>query len=163
MNQVWVGPGPRYGFPELYTYYLTSVSEVGGGQTLLAAGRYPVNYVRAPDESRPPTGHLPLDRDEYTLGLLADTVGTKRETLALLSHPSLTLHWTTAEQYRSDLRTFASDLQHQYGELVSLLLRQHQLTQEEGARCHLTLDIRVWDRRSDWSQPLPDVSVGEHR
>jgi hypothetical protein len=146
LARIWVGPGPRYGFPELYTYYLTSVSEVGGGQTLLAAGRYPVYYVRAPDESRPPTGHLPLDRNEYALELLADKLGTKREALGLVTRPVLQLHWITAEQYRSDLQAFAAGQRHHYAELASLLLRQGELTPEESSRCHLNLDIVVRDR-----------------
>jgi hypothetical protein len=57
---------------------------------------------------------------------------------------------------------FAAAQQQQYAELVSLLLRQHELTPEESSRCHLNLDIVVRDRRSDLSQPIPSVGVGDH-
>jgi hypothetical protein len=72
------------------------------------------------------------------------------------------LHWTTAERYRSELQAFVAGSQHQYAELASLLLRHRDLTPEESEHCRLNLEIEVIDRRSDRSQFIPNVGVGDH-
>jgi hypothetical protein len=151
---------PHAGWPELYTYYLTARWNVWLGNTLLAGGKYPVYYVREPGGG---SERLVLeDRNEYILEILAERLGTKRESLGLATHPSVQLHWTTAERYRSDLRAFVANQQRKYAELVSLLLRHRGLTPEESKRCHLNLDIEVIDRRSDRRQSIPNVGVGDH-
>ncbi len=151
-------------WPELHTYQLAARCEVRLGCTLLIGGKYPVYYVR--DSVRTPVGwqgsRIARDRNEDVLELLADRLGMKRESLDVITHPSANLPWTTAEHYRSDLEAFVADHRRRYAGLVTLLLRQHDLTIEESQRCPLILDIGVIDGRLDQTQSLPDLGVGDH-
>lgn len=148
------------GWPEPHAYHLATGSDVSTGYTLLMAGRYPVYCLREPAGCSEP--HIFRDRNEYILELLADMLGTKRESLGVVTRPSVQLHWTTAERYRSELQAFVAGSQHQYAELASLLLRHRDLTPEESEHCRLNLEIEVIDRRSDRSQFIPNVGVGDH-
>ena len=163
-NRIRVSAPPD-GWPELHTYQLAAGCDVGLGCTLLMGGRYPVYYVR--ESVREPVAglgsHLPLDRNEDILELLADRLGMKQESLGVITHSSEELQWTTVEHYRSDLQAFVADHQRRYAELVSLLLRHRDLTPEESERCRPNLDIGVFDGRSDRRQPIPNIGVGDHR
>jgi hypothetical protein len=127
---------------------------------LLKGGRYPIYYSRGITVAAGPATHG--DRNEYTLQILRDKLGAAHESQPLVSHPSLELHWTTLEQYRSDLEAFVADQQRRYAELVSLLARRRILTPEEGEGSHLNLDIEIHDRRSYRTIPIPDLGLGEH-
>jgi hypothetical protein len=151
-------------WPELHTYQLAARCDVRLGCTLLMGGKYPVYCVRG--SVRAPVGwlgsHIPRDRNEDVLELLADRLGMKRESLDVMSHPSADLPWTTAEHYRSDLEAFVADHQRRYSGLVTLLRRHTDLTPEESQRCRLNLDIGVIDGRLDQTQSLPNLGIGDH-
>lgn len=146
---------PPFPWPQWFYY---SLSTHAG--TLLKGDGYPVYYSRGTTVAAGPATHG--DRNEYTLQILRYRLDSARESKPMAAHPALELHWTTLEQYRSDLQAFVADQQRRYAELVSLLVRRRILTPEEGERAHLNLDIEVLNHRSYQSQPIPNVGLGEH-
>lgn len=148
------------GWPTFITYRLVTGWDAVPGGTLLLGSRYPVYYMREPHELSESRIHG--DRNEYILEILAKTLQTKPESLGVVTHPVVQFQWTTAEQYRADMQTFVAGLQHRYAELISRLLRNNYLTLEESERCTLKLDIEVLDHRTDKSQSIPNVGVGDH-
>lgn len=145
---------PPFPWPRSFDYTLSM-----RGNTLLRGDRYPVYYTRGSTSSGLATHG---DRNEYTLQILRDKFGAARGPQPLLPHPSLELHWTGLDQYRSDLQAFVADQQSRYAELVSLLVRSRALTPEERERSRLQLDIEVHNGRSYQTQPIPNVGLGEH-
>jgi hypothetical protein len=148
------------GWPEPHTYALSTGRDVSSGHTWLLGQRYPVFYTRLAgiisDASR-----VHGDRNEYILELLGESLGPNHKALAVTTHPAVQLQWTTAEQYRSDVRAFIADQQRRFADVLSTLVRSYILTPEESERSRLNLEMEVIDRRLDHSQSIPNIGVGE--
>jgi hypothetical protein len=96
------------------------------------------------------------------LGILARKIGLYRDRrLSLELSPSAKLHWTTADQYRSDLQAFAAEQQRRYRELTSALVERGLLTPSERDQCRLSLEILIDDLRFNRTTQIPILGVGD--
>jgi hypothetical protein len=154
---------PPLGWPEMYTYRLAAGSDVSVGSVLLSPGRDSVFYQRAPGASVlwPHESRSSAQRSEYVLDLLAWRIGTNREALSIEARPKAQLHWTTADNYLSDLRAFASEQQRRFEDLLTRLIRSDLLTESERRHCQLMLEIEIVDHRSRPNAALPIGGLNE--
>jgi hypothetical protein len=129
----------------------------------LRSGNYPVVHRRATFGSTAGS-EIPFDRNQRILELLGEPSGLAAASRTAVSKPQshwTEFHWTTAEQYRSDMQAFRADQQRRHAELLARLVKRRLLTQQEADACPLQLDITVIDRRHDRSQSIPDLGFSE--
>lgn len=164
-----VGSGasdPRSPWPAAVTYTLNVGGYSNATQVRLTSqvAGYGVFYARERGWTLWRQSDSPRrdDRSEYVLGILKQHIGLYNDKpLSLELAPSAKLHWTTAEQYRSDLQAFADEQQRRYGELISALLYRGLLKPAEIDRCKLSLEIRVTDLRFNQLTPIPILGIGD--
>jgi hypothetical protein len=147
------------GWPEIHGYRLMMGSDASSGATLLMPGIHAVYYERGPDSQPNPPSH---DRHEYILDFLTNLLHVNKKALGLDTHPSAQLHWLGAQRYRSDLEAFVADQQRRYAALLSELVRQRAVTEEDAAGSRLKLDITIVDQRSKRVDSIPTLGIGDH-
>ena len=148
-------PAKAVVWPEITLYSLSR----DWGRVRMPGHRYPIFYNSGWEVCLdPPTG---FDRNESIIEILAERLGVKGELLALSTHPTKQLNWTTVEQYQRDMKVFAAEYQRRYEQLLEMMKRR-LLTAEEVERCRLNLEIKVYDWRSDRRVQIPIVGVGDH-
>jgi len=157
-------PGPRTGWPIVGNYYTTGrdryfPGNAGGG--LLANGADPSFYVRVvgaadPEGSRDERRCDPKpDRNllrEHFLGRLA---GEPQGNASVQSSVAQTITWQDDAQYLRDLRAFVNEQQSLFESLSRKLMEAGLLSPEERAAARPSLEVRIYDERSERSSILP--------
>ena len=160
-------PGPRTGWPPVGNYYTTGrgryfPGNAGGG--LLANGVDPSFYIRvvgaadaegSRDEKR---CDVKPDRDllrEHFLGSLASE---PQGNASVQSSVSQTIRWQDDAQYLRDLRAFVNQQQSLFESLSRILMDAGLLSPDERASARPSLEVRIYDDRSERLSVLPVLS-----
>lgn len=154
-----IGQNPE-GFPPHAFYGFESLPRAG--VVVLSNGPHPVYYSRIvynqfqyPVWSHETYGPTNLDRVEYVTRLLD---ANAQRTRLLQPEQSLSIRWTTADEFVRQATRFRDDAILRYRGLISGLRARAFLTDSEAAALNTPqLDLQVTDSRADQSTPLPTI------
>ncbi|HEX7798029.1 MAG TPA: hypothetical protein VF456_26885 [Vicinamibacterales bacterium] len=154
-----IGQNPE-GFPPHAFYSFESSPRAG--VVVLSNGPHPVYYSRIvynqfqyPIWSYGTYGPTNLDRIEYVTRLLD---ANAERTRLLQPEQSLSIQWTTPEDFVRQAMQFRHVVISRYRGLISSLRAKGLLTESEAAALNTPqLDLQVIDSRTDQSTPLPTI------
>jgi hypothetical protein len=147
------------GFPPVL--YYTLVDEAARGAVVVAPGRHPVFYLRAPARGNCCGRHVSeSDRDFLRVDYLADLLNTGVGDLKFDVRPFHEVVCKDARQCRRALAALRREIGQSYADLSERLLKESLLDPAEASELKPDITFDLMDFRDDKALPLPDKLKG---